>query len=215
MSLDTLIATGEFASILPACIIWPEIGPKREGMNWKGWKSVCSIYGDFGLPVLTHTQVLKELPAAPSVFGARPQRRCDQCLSPRWVEGGQHTDSRTHRKQFLASKPSTEIFSERGANGGRRHEAQHRSPLVPAAAQGILVAQGRARHSSLSQAAGAGSGLSACTDYPINLNLILFYPTYTMRLISHLNASIVNVTLRHVLDPFVACGEERALLRCD
>lgn len=37
------------------------------------------------------------------------------------MEGGQHAGSRTHRKQFLASKPSTETFSERGANGGRRH----------------------------------------------------------------------------------------------
>lgn len=33
MSLDTLIATREFTSILPACIICPEIGPKSVGMN--------------------------------------------------------------------------------------------------------------------------------------------------------------------------------------
>jgi len=33
MSLDMLIAAREFASILSACIICPEIGPKGEGMN--------------------------------------------------------------------------------------------------------------------------------------------------------------------------------------
>lgn len=74
----------------------------------------------------------------------------------------------------------------------------------------------RARHSSLSQAAGTGSQLSADTDYPINLNLILLYPTYTQRLFcSHLNANVVNITLRDVLDRCVASGEEWALLRCD
>lgn len=33
MSLDMLIAAREFASTLSVCIICPEIGPKREGMN--------------------------------------------------------------------------------------------------------------------------------------------------------------------------------------
>lgn len=152
--------------------------------------------GDFGLPVLTHTQLLNELPAAPCVWG-EAQRCRDQCLSPRCVQGGQHSASRTQTKQFLIFDPSTEssvsvVLMEAGGRAS------------------VLVWSQQHRGSSwLSRAAGAGSQLSADTDYPINFNLILLYPTYTLRLFcSHLNANITNVALREVLDFFVACGEE-------
>lgn len=152
--------------------------------------------GDFGLPVLTHTQLLNELPAAPCVWG-EAQRCRDQCLSPRCVQGGQHSASRTQTKQFLIFDPSTEssvsvVLMEAGGRAS------------------VLVWSQQHRGSSwLSRAAGAGSQLSADTDYPINLNLILLYPTYTLRLFcSHLNANVTNVALREVLDFFVACGEE-------
>lgn len=196
MSLDTLIATREFASILSACIIWPEMGPKRKEWREKAENQRALFIGDFALPVLTHSQALSELPAAPCVFRARLKGsmiNAEPCLCAR------RAAVRTEIKQFLTSNTSTEVFSECGADGSRAsvlvQSQQHRDPPG---------------------SAGAGSQLSAGTDHPINLNLISLYPTYTMRLIcSHLNANVVNVTLRHVLHPFVACGEEWALLRSD
>lgn len=172
---------------------------RNEGKRLK--VSFALFIGGFGLPVLTHTQALNELPAAPCVLGARLKGNVINARDLAvWREGSAQI------KHFLTSNPSTEIFSECGADGSRRQSIS--SCSVPAA-QGIVLAQGRARPGSLSQAAGAGSQLSAHTDHPVYLNLSWLYPTYTVRLIcSHLNADVVNVTLTHGLDPFVACGEE-------
>lgn len=84
-------------------------------------------------------------------------------------------------------------------------------------AQGILIIWSSVlRQASSSQAAVAGSEHNAYTDYAINLNLILLHPTYRMSLIhSYLNANAKNLKLRDAVNPFTACVEKWALLRCD
>lgn len=132
---------------------------------------MCSIYRGLWAACPYTQPGPRGAPCSSLCVWRRLRGGCAQWLSLA-VEGGQHSGSRTEIKQFLTSNPSSEAFSECGAAGNRRLSIS--SCLVPAA-QGILLAQGRARHSSRS------SQLSACTDYPVNSNLSLLYPTYTRR----------------------------------
>lgn len=141
MSLDTLIATGEFASILSACIIWPEIGPKREGMNWRGWKSVCSIYGGLWSACPYTHPAPKWAPCSSLCLGwgsKVPWSMPEPSLCARRAALSlQNTD-----KAVFNLQPQHRIFSERGADGSRRQSIS--SCLVPAA-QRILLAQPSSR----------------------------------------------------------------------